>query len=48
MKLSADQGDAAAQFAYGNYLREGYGVSVNAVESARYMRLAADQGFPDA
>ena len=37
MKLAADQGHAGAQFNYGVYLRGGYGVVVNPVESARYI-----------
>ena len=47
MRLAADQGHSKAQYEYGGYLRSGYGVNVNPVESARYLKLAADQGVTE-
>jgi TPR repeat protein len=43
-KLSADQGNADAQYAYGLLLKNGEGVSKNVLEARRSLTLAADQG----
>jgi hypothetical protein len=44
-KLSADQGDAAAQFNYGVMLFWGDGISMNKSLAAHYFKLSADQGI---
>jgi TPR repeat protein len=43
-KLSADQGFASGQYAYGFALKNGEGVSKNLGEAAKYFKLSADQG----
>jgi hypothetical protein len=48
LKLSADQGDADAQFNYGLQLYETDGISMNHSHAAYYVRLAADQGHMNA
>ena len=48
VKALADKGDAEAQFNYGLYLENGYGVSVDLASAARYYKLAADQGHAKA
>jgi TPR repeat protein len=43
-KLAADQGDAVAQYNYGNCLDKGEGVRIDFQGAAHYFKLAADQG----
>jgi TPR repeat protein len=47
-KLSADQGNDAAQVRYGQCLFHGRGVPVDLQTAANYFKLAADQGTDDA
>ena len=47
-KLSAEQGDAAAQYNLGNMYRRGEGVPLNVVEAVKWYRLAAEQGYANA
>jgi TPR repeat protein len=44
-KLSADQGDADAQFNYGHCLQNGLGIETNVEEAVKYYKLSADQGL---
>jgi TPR repeat protein len=44
LKMAADHGNPSGQFAYGNCLTDGRGVSLNYKEAAKYFKLAADQG----
>lgn len=48
LKNLADKGDAAAQYNYAMMLGKGDGVKANPQEAARYLSLAAAQGFPPA
>jgi TPR repeat protein len=43
LKVAADQGFAAAQYNYGNYLQKGVGIDFQG--AAHYFKLAADQGI---
>jgi TPR repeat protein len=43
LKLSADQGNADAQFRYGLQLAKGEGVGRDRMQAAHYYKLAADQ-----
>jgi TPR repeat protein len=45
-KLSADQGDAAAQHSYAACLLEGDGVTMNRSAAVHYFKLSAEQGDP--
>lgn len=47
-KAAAEKGDAAAQFRYGEMLRDGRGVSKNVLESVKWTRKAADAGYAHA
>jgi TPR repeat protein len=47
-KLSADQGDAKAQFAYGLMLAEGDGIAMNKSLAVHYFKLSADHDFSPA
>ncbi len=47
-KLSADQGDASAQFNLGNMYNNGRGVVQDYKEAVKYYRLSADQGYASA
>tara|TARA_Y100001960_G_scaffold319470_1_gene390833 strand:- start:39 stop:1301 length:1263 start_codon:yes stop_codon:yes gene_type:complete len=47
-RLSADQGDARAQYNLGLMYANGQGVPQDYVEAGRWYRLAADQGHADA
>jgi TPR repeat protein len=47
-KLSADQGNARAQFNYGFMLLHGDGISMNKSLAAHYFKLSADQGIAEA
>ena len=49
IKTAAEKGDAAAQFRYGEMLRDGNGVKKNVMESVAWMRkAAADAGYAPA
>ena len=43
-KLSADKGDAEAQYCYGQRLKKGQGVGKDVAAAVRYFELAAEQG----
>jgi TPR repeat protein len=43
-RLSADQGNAEGQFAYGKSLSNGDGVVMDKSLAAHYFKLSADQG----
>jgi TPR repeat protein len=45
-KLAADQDLSIAEYIYGIFVREGFGVDLDLPVSARYLKCAADQGFP--
>ena len=44
-RTAAERGDSAAQFRYAEMLRDGRGVKKNVLESAMWMRKAADAGL---
>jgi TPR repeat protein len=46
--MCADKGDADGQFKYGTFLAAGRGVRVDVKKSARYLRMASDQGHSGA
>jgi TPR repeat protein len=48
LKISADDGEARAQYAYAVALHKGQGVLKNIAEAARYFKMAADRGNADA
>jgi TPR repeat protein len=43
-QLSADQGDARAELAYGFLVDNGKGIPINKSRAAYYSKLLADQG----
>jgi TPR repeat protein len=45
LKIPADQGDAVAQYNYGNCLQHGEGVRIDFQGAVHYFKLAADQRF---
>ena len=47
-RLAAEQGNPNAQFNLGLTHQSGQGVPKNAVEALRLLRLAAQQGLPEA
>ena len=47
-RLSAEQGDALAQYNLGNMYREGQGVPQDYKEAVKWYRLSAEQGFASA
>ena len=46
--MSADKGDTQSMLRYALMLNDGDGVNVDRNEAARYLKMAADQGNPDA
>jgi TPR repeat protein len=48
LKIEVDQGDSKAQFNYAICLMKGDGISIDLPMAARYLKLAADQGYAEA
>ncbi|MBL4664975.1 MAG: sel1 repeat family protein, partial [Nitrospinaceae bacterium] len=46
LKAEAEKGDVQAQFSLAGMYTQGKGVPQDYIEAAKWLRLAADQGFP--